>query len=634
MGAGVGDETATAAAEILAAQEQIAAALQLATEARERASASADRLERLQRIASALSGMLTPEEVAAVVVREIAPDVGALPLLWLLSEDGTTLELVEPNRHPPAAAFPRIPVDGPLPGAIVARTRRPIYITGAAHRLQEFPDMGPTSANAFVALPLVSHDRLAGVLAVGYSGDHIFEPDERRFLGAVADLAAAAFDRARLRADERRSSDRFQFLAEASALLAASLDYDHTLRRVVRLIVPRVAEMATIHLYDDDGGLRRVALRHQDQAIEQTLLAYVDAHEYEARSAILAAATARATPLLVADTAEIVSHQAAVDLEHARILQNLGITSAILEPLVARGKTLGVLTFLRVGDRPPFGPDDQALARELAGRAAIAVDNARLHAQRIQVATLLQASLLPPKLPDIPGAELAAAYHPAGEGIDAGGDFYDVFALPDDRWAFVIGDVTGTGPAAAALTAQVRHTARAIAGLGTPAAGVVGAVNDLLVQGMDAERFCTIIFATATICGDGVELEVVNGGHPYPIVVHADGSAEVVELSGTLLAIVAGAVYESHRIRLGPGETLILYTDGVIEGRSASADAGGIHGFFDESGLLRAIGASPDRSAAGLVAAIESALRAFAGGHFTDDVAILAVRAAPAGRSW
>ena len=163
---------------------------------------------------------------------------------------------------------------------------------------------------------------------------------------------------------------------------------------------------------------------------------------------------------------------------------------------------------------------------------------------------------------------------------------------------------------------------------------MVGAINDVLVGGMDAERFCTIIFATATVRDDGVDLEIVNGGHPHPVLILADGTADLVELAGTLLAVVPGVSYESHRLRLAPGDTLLVYTDGVIEGRSAETGGDGLAGFFDETGLLQAVRGARGRSAAALVAAVEAALRVFAGGHFADDVAILAVRlgdAAPAG---
>jgi serine phosphatase RsbU (regulator of sigma subunit) len=587
---------------------------------------SADRLGRLQRIAAALSGLLDAGQVATVVIEEIGPEVGATTLLWLATDDGRTLELVQPDRHPPATGFTRIPIDSELPGAVAARTRAPVYVSSGTQRDEMFPALSTIEGQrAFAALPLLSRDGTAGVLAVGYADEHDFDEGERRFLSAVADLAAGALDRARLRDDEQRGTERLRFLAEASAVLAGSLDYEVTLQRVVDLIVPRVAEMATIHLYDDDGELRRVALKHEDETTGRDLLTYVEAHENEARSRQLAAAAARGDPLLVPDTSRVIAQQAAVDAEHARLLQNLNITSGILEPLVARGTTLGVLSFLRVGDRPPFGPDEEALAAELARRAAVAVDNARLHAERVEVATLLQASLLPPALPDIPGIELSASYRPAGEGIVVGGDFYDVFPLPDDRWAFVIGDVTGTGPAAAALTAQVRYTARAIAGLGADAARVVEAVNDALVGGMDTERFCTIVFATATVTSDGVELDIVNAGHPYPVLVGADGTARLVELAGTLLAVVPGVSYESHRMTLSPGEVLLFYTDGVVEGRSDARDVDGQYAFFDESGLLAAAQGPPGRSPAQIVAAVEAALQGFAGHRFADDVAILAV---------
>jgi serine phosphatase RsbU (regulator of sigma subunit) len=598
--------------------------VELIVDERRRAATANVRLERLQRIARAVSVLLTPARLASVLVDEVGPTLGAVPLLWVITADGSAVELVEPEGQPAPVSYGPIPLDSDVPLPIVVRTGEPIYVTGRAQRKADFPSLHGVPADAaFGVLPLIMRDQVTGALAIGYGKSHEFGEDEREFLTAVSNLIAVALERAHMREAERRSTERLTFLAEASTVLASSLDYTDTLAQVVRLMVPRLAGMATIHVYDDRGELRRVALAHRDPEIESALLNYVDEHEYAARSEFLVAATKRGRSIVLPDATGVLAQQKSVDVEHTRLLDSLGIRSSVLVPLTARGETLGVLTLLRVGDENAYSAEDETLATEVAQRASIAVDNARLHARRTEVADLLQSSLLPPALPSIPGVELAAAYYPAGEGIDAGGDFYDVFPLREGMWALMVGDVTGTGPIAAALTAQVRHTARAVAGVGADPATVVGAVNAALLTGTDAERFCTMIFATVRPHDSGIDVELVNCGHPYPLVIQDDGRSDVVEAGGPLLGVIPDVAHTSLTIRLAPSDALLLYTDGVIESR-----ADGRGDYFDEAGLRAAATGPGHRPAKDIVADIEAALHAFTGGRLADDIAILAMRTA------
>ena len=161
-------------------------------------------------------------------------------------------------------------------------------------------------------------------------------------------------------------------------------------------------------------------------------------------------------------------------------------------PLVARGRILGAATFFYGMSGRRYGADDLVLAEELAGRAAVAIDNARLYRGQKEIAHTLQQSLLPPELPTIPGIELAACYLPAGEGIEVGGDFYDVFETLDHAWAVVLGDVTGKGPAAAALTALARYTVRAVAMDERQPSRILASLNDAILRQRPGERFITV----------------------------------------------------------------------------------------------------------------------------------------------
>ena len=305
-----------------------------------------------------------------------------------------------------------------------------------------------------------------------------------------------------------------------------------------------------------------------------------------------------------------------------------GFNSCAVLPLVTSAGVTAVIALGFPGDHV-FDADERLFLEAVADQAAQALDRTRLHARHVEVVQLLQQSLLPPRLVDVPYADLAAAYYPAEDGTDVGGDFYDLFPLPGGRWALMIGDVRGTGPAAAALTALVRHTARAVARSGAPAPAVVAAVNDALADSADDETFCTFIYVEAAPTVDGIDLRTVGAGHPPPFIVHPDGTSEILHAPGPLLGVIPGARYVETRARLEPGDALMLYTDGVIECRAQAPSDEALRAFFDEHRLGEALAGAAGSGAAGLVGAVEMALLEFAGGRLADDVAIFAIRATP-----
>ena len=239
--------------------------------------------------------------------------------------------------------------------------------------------------------------------------------------------------------------------------------------------------------------------------------------------------------------------------------------SRVVVPLSARGRALGALA-ADLGARDPARREDAlALLEDLGRRAALALDNARLYAERNAVATTLQRSLLPPDLPRIPGAQLAARYLASGDGIEIGGDFYDCFATSGDDWALVIGDVCGKGAEAAAITALARYTLRAAVLHSRRPAQVLAELNEaLLRQGLDY-RFCTVLYASVTPRPDGCDVVLATGGHPLPLILRADGEVEEAGVPGTLLGIVREPEISEERVALGRGDALVLYTDGVVE---------------------------------------------------------------------
>jgi sigma-B regulation protein RsbU (phosphoserine phosphatase) len=265
-----------------------------------------------------------------------------------------------------------------------------------------------------------------------------------------------------------------------------------------------------------------------------------------------------------------------------------------------------------------FDDDERRFVLALAAQTAQALDRAQLQRARIDVSRRLQRSLLPPTLPDVPGLEVAVIYHPFGDGIDVGGDFYDVWPIRSGQWAIAIGDAAGTGPEAAALTALVRHTLRALTIMGTEPKEVMRILNTALLEadsGGNGERFCTAIFGLVTV-EERIEVWMASGGHPPPIIRRADGRTAIVGIEGgSLLGVFTEPDFKSARVHLNAGDTLVLVTDGVLEARRDGD-------FFDVDGVERALvaGAGSARAAA---IALETAVLQHVGGSLGDDVAAI-----------
>ena len=228
---------------------------------------------------------------------------------------------------------------------------------------------------------------------------------------------------------------------------------------------------------------------------------------------------------------------------------------------------VGAIQFVSAESGRQFDDEDVELGRTIAGRIAEALENTWLTDQQRTIAGTLQAALLPPRLPEIDGASVAVRYWAAGTATVVGGDFYDIFGIDDRRWAIVIGDVCGTGPNAAAVTAIARHTIRAAARHGADHQEVLDWVNEALHAG-NRDLFCTATYSTLERVDDETwRFTFVAGGHPLPIIVSADGSATAVGRPGTLLGVFPKIKSTTSTALLGPGDTLILHTDGVTDVR-------------------------------------------------------------------
>lgn len=523
---------------------------------------------RYVRVNSALAAMngMPPEEHVGRHVSEVVPDVeGLLALLEQVRDTG--------------------------------RATREIEVTG------ETP-AEPGRRRWWLATYYALRDPEGAILGVG---------------GLVREITKRKEAELELERRERHAS----FLAQASATLAESLDFKETLRTAARLAVPAIADWCVVDVVQDDGSLQRIALAHTDPDKEN--LAWELTRRYPSGPA-----GHEGTPKTIrSSTREIVPElrdsfleRLAQDDDHLEMLRDLGLRSLMTVPLRARGRTFGAMAFVAAAPERRFDRHDLTLAENLAARAALAADNARLFGEREHIAAALQRSLLPPSLPQIEGVEMVARYRPAGNEGDVGGDFYDVFPTPDGVWGIAIGDVVGKGPDAAAVTALARHTLHVAAAYERLPSRVLTALNDALLEAEDSPRRLLTAAYVRLVADSGVRIEAASAGHPLPLIVRAGGGVETVATSGTLLGFVPDPRVADCDYELAPGDTLVLYTDGVIETRPIAQALG-------PDGLAELLESCAGWSAEAIAELIEGTIEERSEGWQTDDVALLVVRVLP-----
>ncbi len=265
----------------------------------------------------------------------------------------------------------------------------------------------------------------------------------------------------------------------------------------------------------------------------------------------------------------------------------------------------------------------ERLARGLAQHLAGALDRAREQHERGRVARVLQETLLPPLLPAVPGLDLSARYRATGVGNLVGGDFYDVFEADAGVWAVVLGDVSGFGPEAAAITGQARYTVRAVARDEPTPSGVLRRLNEA-IGGRSDDRFCTAVYLRMKPTPARVELVLSRGGHPPPLVLRDGGEVEALEgAAGMPLGMFPDAEVSDLPCTLATGDAIVLYTDGVIEARDESGEQ------FGQERLEALLRSCAGRTADGIARRIELAAMDFQGETASDDVAIVVARAWP-----
>jgi PAS domain S-box-containing protein len=369
-------------------------------------------------------------------------------------------------------------------------------------------------------------------------------------------------------------------LERAGHQIGTTLDIHRTAAELADLAVPGLADRIAIDLLDqvlEGENLPRPGsrtLRFRRVAVCDTTGAKITYNVGDLITAPLtsspASAAWRRKPALARNPTEIHRLTASYAPGHEEALLARGVHTAMAVPLVARGVTLGLALVSRAEDPEPFDEADVRLVSDLASRAAVCIDNARLYHRERRTAFALQRGLLPAE-PRVPaGVEVAHLYLPVGASM-VGGDWHDIVALPDGRVALVVGDAMGHGPEAAAVMVQLRTATHLLAGLDMPPATLLASL-DTMVAGMPGSPYatciCAVIDTGASTC------VIAAAGHPPPVLALPDGSTEVLSVPAGLPLGLSAGTFEAAQVTLPPGATLALYTDGLAESRTRPLDDG------------------------------------------------------------
>ena len=406
-------------------------------------------------------------------------------------------------------------------------------------------------------------------------------------------------------------------LAESGRILASSLDYGQTLRNVADVAV-LLTDYCSVDLVGERGSLRRVAAAHRDprrRALVDRLgsLAPVVLDAEHPVSRVLRTNTPELfDPLDDAGVAAV-----ARDPEHLELLRALDVRSMLIVPLRVPARTMGVMTMATDVSRRRLTEDDVAIAEQLGRRAAVAVENSRLHTKLTGIAETLQTGLLPAALPTIPGWEIASLYRPAATEfrVDVGGDFYEIFEQ-DGSWFVVMGDVTGKGVAAASVTALMRHGAR-VAGRTEPDPVAILRRLDEALSEQPNRAMATAVCMRIS----GGDIQISSAGHPPAVIVSPDGRLREVPAPDAMLGAFDGVERHEQTIAVTAGDLVVLYTDGV-------PDAPNAHERFGVDRLMRLLSSLAGSAPQAALDALDAELKLFGADSGGDDVAVIALRRA------
>ncbi|MEU3792816.1 SpoIIE family protein phosphatase [Streptomyces fructofermentans] len=454
------------------------------------------------------------------------------------------------------------------------------------------PDLDVDAIESRMRLVLASGKSLLDQQTVGRTAAHT---EERAYSesyhriedadGRVLGLAMAIIDvteRQQAATEVAQARERLSVIADAAVRIGTTLDLHQTARELADVAVPQLADLAAVDVLEAVVAHGTTTAVTPDSYAEFRALAVAAGYLTDAIHAadpvgelaaysptrIITQCVSEARPVLVERVDSAMMRRIARDSHAAQTLRTAGVHSYLAVPLVARGEVLGTLSLYRTVNSRAFDEQDRILATELAARAAICVDNARLYGRERIAALTLQRSLLPPSPVGHERLDIAARYLPALSEV--GGDWYDVLPLSRGRTGLIVGDVMGKGVQAAAVMGQLSTATRALARLDPSPAELLGHLDD--ITGSLGETIATCVYAVCDPVKGTCALS--SAGHLPPVLVRPDGTAELLEVPGGVPLGVGGVPFGTMEQELPSGSLLALYTDGLVENRTKPIDTG------------------------------------------------------------
>ena len=473
---------------------------------------------------------------------------------------------------------------------------------------------------AVVAVPLLAHDDVIGLLAVFPARGKSLSENEAALLTALAARLAVAVQNAQLHeratrlseereralAAERAASKEVRALYEISRSFAQSLSLEATLEAVTSTIVD---------VLDVDAALIRMPDERRDWVLPRVLKVADPRLEAAVRPLLFRPQPfgARRIQRLfrLAEPYQLTPEEFP---ELAPFLER-GWTGAAV-PIATSSEVLASLKIISMRPGAPVTQETLDEAVRIAGQAALAIDNARLYQQQKQFADTMQRSLLPQSVPELPGLQLGAAYESSAR-VEVGGDVYDFMELPDGRLAVALGDVTGHGIEAAADMAMAKFVFRSLARDHADPSDFLHAANDVVVGEIAPGKFITMVYVV--IDSDTGEVAVAGAGHPASRIVSAAGDVASLDTKGLVLGVELGQTYEDVHAQLERGDAVVLFTDGVLEARREGE-------LYGPERLDRLLSERASLSPHQLAQAVLADCRSFARGELADDCAVVVVR--------
>jgi serine phosphatase RsbU (regulator of sigma subunit) len=570
-----------------------------------------DRLELLLSLGSRIAAAETDRDVLQLIVKE-GPRLSGASAAVVGVVDGDVIRIEAEVGYPPGyldtwQTFPFVPG---TPMSDVIAGEGAVFCSSREERNEKWPafrDTGSSGSDAFAVLPLSARQGVIGAVSLSFQEQRTFLKEERLFLETFAGFCALALERTRAYASERVAHGRTERLQRYTARLAPALT------------VADVGEIAVNKALVASGGATSLL------ALETADGRHLEIRHVEGRPAPQRGSVRRFSRDDPSVVGEVFRTERPLWLhnreEWERFEEAIGrplpLQSVAVIPVATGGHLFGVLGIAFDHERS-FPEDEQSFLLAIAGQTAQALDRARLYEEQSEIAHVLQHSLIPQTLPQLPGCEIRASYRAAGRANETGGDFYDLFRA-GDRHMLVVGDVCGKGPRAAALTSLCRYTLRAAALQAETAepALLLDLLNRaILEQSSTDSEFASALCVALSPAAGGLAVTIATAGHPPALVRRAGGLIETHSRPGPIVGVFPTAEFVETALVLAPGDLLVVHTDGLTDARLADGNRIG------EARIHELLASLQTPGPAAAINALEALLDL---SQITDDVAIVAV---------